>query len=270
MSDILAKNTKPKIVCIQMYSKLGCPEENEEHAQELIGQTAAEQQPDIIILPENFKNLGKLKENLADHCYKDGDGIKRRIGALAKKYNVNIVAGSEADMHNGKIYNTAFIFDRSGECIATYDKTHLVYPSEFKHHPEGDSLCTFMLDGIKCGIVICNDLKFPEPIRKLALEGIEILFVPSAWPDSTLFRLEPLRLARAIENQIFVVNCNACAPGLGKVNAGNSVIIDPSGRVIASAGATEEIIMAECDLHLIENARRGGQSIFERIRPELY
>ena len=269
MLDANTKSTKLKVVCVQMDSKLECPDENYDHAEEMIIQ-AIEEQPDVIVLPECFENYGKLKERLAEICSRDGDKVKARIGGLAKKYKVNIVAGTVLDMHNGKIYNTAYVFDRCGECVAAYDKIQLVYPSEFAYCVEGDSLCTFLLDGVKCGIMVCNDLKFPEPIRKLALDGIDILFVPSAWPESTMYRLEPLRLARAIENQFFVVNCNSCCAAPGKVNGGRSVIIDPSGRIIAIAGKNEEIISAECDLQNIEKSREGGQSIFQRRRPELY
>lgn len=224
----------------------------------------------MIVLPEAFENYGPLRETIADICGKNGDIVKKRIGGLAKKWNVNIVAGSVADLHDGKVYNTAFVFDRNGDCVASYDKTHLVFPDEASIYEEGDRLCTFMLDGVKCGIIICNDLKFPEPIRKLALEGIKILFVPSAWDVGGMFRLRPLRLVRAIENQFFVINCNSCCTTDKKVNAGESEVIDPRGNVIVIAGSKEEILSAECDLQLVEKAHSGGQSIFLRRRPELY
>ena len=269
MADTSTEKTKLKITCIQMDSKLECPDENYDHAENLI-QEAIKEQPDIIVLPEIWENMGTLRKRLSELCCKDGDRVKRRIGGLAKKYKVNIVAGSVYDMHNGSIFNTAFIFDRRGECVATYDKTHLVFPGEFEYVAEGDRLCTFTLDGVKCGIVICNDMKFPEPIRKLALSEINILFVPSAWPVGSLFRLEHLRLARAIENQFFVVNCNSCSTAVGSVYGGKSAIVSPWGRILAEAGTTEETFSAECDLQLIEKGRAGGQSIFTRRRPELY
>lgn len=260
---------KLKITCIQMDSKLACPEENYRHAEELICE-AVKEQPDVIVLPESFENFGPLREKLAEICNREGHIVKERIGSLAKKFKVNIVAGSVADLHGGKIFNTAFVFDRDGECVASYDKTHLVYPSEAKWYAEGDSLCSFMLDGVKCGIIICNDFKFPEPIRKLTLEGIDILFAPSAWDTFGMFRLRPLRLARAIENQIFVVNCNSCCTTDKKTNAGESAIIDPRGNILALAGENEEILSAECDMYLVEKGRQNGQSIFLRRRPEVY
>jgi len=269
MADIERKTTKLKITCIQMDSKLECPDENYDRAEQLI-QEAIKEQPDVIVLPEIWENMGTLRKRLSEICCKDGDRVKRRIGGLAKKYKVNIVAGSVYDMHNGSIYNTAFIFDRRGECVAAYDKTHLVFPGEFEYVAEGDRVCSFTLDGVKCGIVICNDMKFPEPMRKLALSGIEILFVPSAWTVASLFRLEYLRVARAIENQYFVVNCNSCSTVVGTVYGGKSAIVSPWGKILAEAGETEEIFSAECDLQLIDKIRSGGQSIFARRRPELY
>jgi len=269
---MLGENQKAKtlkITCIQMDSKLACPDENYRHAEELICE-AVKEQPDVIVLPEAFENWGQLLERLAEIGNKEGHIVKERIGGLAKKFKVNIVAGSVADLHDGKVYNTAFVFDRNGECVASYDKTHLVYPSEASRYAEGDRTCSFMLDGVKCGIIVCNDFKFPELIRKLALEEIEILFAPSAWDDTGMFRLRPLRLARAIENQIFVVNCNSCSTTATKTNGGESAIIDPRGNILALAGTKEEILSAECDMQLVEKGRENGQSIFLRRRPEVY
>lgn len=269
MADQIQKAKILKITCIQMDSKPANPDENYRHAEELICDVIKEQ-PDVIVLPESFENFCHLRDKLTDICNQNGNIVKERIGKLAKKFKVNIVAGTVANMYDGKLYNTSFVFDRNGECIASYNKTHLVFPGEAALYTEGDSLCSFMLDGVKCGIIICNDIKFPEPVRNLALKGIEILFVPSAWDVGGMFRLRPLRLARAIENQIFVVNCNSCCKTDRKTNAGESAIIDPRGNILALAGKSEEILHAECDMQLIEKGRRNGQSIFLRRRPEIY
>ena len=269
MTEATQGAKKLKITCIQMDAKIGCPEENCAHAEELIVK-ACEEGPDVVVLPEGWKNLGPLNEKLAEFSSHDGDTVKQLFGGLAKKYNVNIVAGTVPDMHGGKIYNTAFVFDRQGACVATYDKTHLCFPGEASRFAEGDSLCSFMLEGVKCGILTCNDLRFPEATRTLALDGIELLFVPSAWPDSTLFRLRVLVAARAIENQMFVVNCNACWATQTKVNGGESTIVDAFGRTLAVAGTKEELISAVCDMQMVATIRDAGQSFLERRRPDVY
>ena len=116
-----------KVTCLQMNMKLGCPDENFSLAEKLIGKSIKEQ-PDVIVLPETWNTGFFPKEKLTDLCCKDGDTVKLRIGELAKKYKVNIVAGSVSNVRNGKVYNTAFVFDRDGEYIAEYDKTHLFTP----------------------------------------------------------------------------------------------------------------------------------------------
>ena len=93
---------------------------------------------------------------------------------------------------------------------------------------------------MNCGIAICYDLRFPEFIRKLALTGIEILFIPAAWSLKRIFPRQILTKARAIENQIFVVFANS---------AGKSEIVNPLGEVIAESGVGEEILMADVDLN---------------------
>lgn len=258
-----------KIACLQMDMKLGCPNENLSHAQKLICE-AAEKQPDVIVLPETWNTGFFPKEKLKDFCCRDGNTVKQCIGELAKRYNVNIAAGSVANIRDDKVYNTAFVFDRNGACIAGYDKTHLFTPmGEDKYFTRGSSLCTFVLDDVKCGIIICYDLRFPELIRKLALQGVKMLFVVSQWPKERLFHLRTLITARAIENQMFVVCCNSCGTAESTVYGGNSAVIGPLGDTAAAAGAGEEILMAECDLRMIDRIR-SSIPVFRDRRPDLY
>lgn len=258
-----------KISCLQMNIKLGYPEENFALAEKLIGD-AMQAKPDVIVLPETWNTGFFPKENLADLCCKDGDAVKNRIGGLAKKYNVNIVAGSVSNVRDGKIYNTALIFDRQGVCVGSYDKTHLFTPmGEDKYYTPGDHLCQFELDGVKCAIIICYDVRFTELVRTLALQGLDLLFVVSQWPKVRISHLRTLTQARAIENQMFVVSCNACDTAGKTVYSGNSAIIDPWGETLALAGEKEEILTADCDLQVLTKIRN-SIPVFRDRRPELY
>lgn len=258
-----------KIACVQMDVTLGMPEENFAKAARLI-EEAMESAPDVLVLPETWNTGFFPAENLADLCDRDCTRVKERIGALAKKFHVNIAAGSVANVRDGKVYNTACVFDREGSCIGSYDKTHLFTPmGEEQYFAKGDHLCRFTLDGVRCGILICYDLRFPELSRSLALQGLDMLFVVSQWPKARIPHLQTLTAARAIENQVFLVCCNACGTAGDTRFGGSSCILDPLGNPIARAGETEQILTGECDLQIVTSIR-GSIPVFRDRRPELY
>lgn len=258
-----------KVTCIQMDMTFGDVEENFPKAAKLIEAAMAEH-PDVVVLPETWNTGFFPKENLKALCDRDGSRVKAEIGALAKKFSVNIVAGSVADLRADKVHNTAYIFDRNGECVASYDKTHLFSPmGEDEFFTPGDKLCRFTLDGTKCGLLICYDIRFPELSRSLAVEGIDVLFMVSQWPKERTYHLRTLAAARAIENQVFLVCCNSCGKAENTVYGGNSAIYDPFGNTLALAGEQEALLTAQCDFSILQNIRT-SINVFADRRPELY
>lgn len=258
-----------KVSLLQMNMKLGKAEENFSVAEKLI-HNAMKDNPDVLVLPETWNTGFFPRENLRELCCENGDAVKRRIGILAKKYCVNIVAGSVSNLRDGKVYNTAFVFDRNGNCIAEYDKTHLFSPmGEDMYYNKGDQRCVFTIDNVKCGLIICYDLRFPELTRSLALKGIDMLFVVSQWPKARTFHLRSLTTARAIENQIFVVCCNSCGIAENTVFGGNSSVVDPMGETLALADEEEQTVSVECDLKILPQIR-SSIPVFKDRRPELY
>ena len=258
-----------KVTCIQMNMLPGQPDENFRIAAQLIEEAMAEK-PDVLVLPETWNTGFFPKDNSETLCDLDGKRVKEEIGALAAKFSVNIVAGSVTNYRDGKVYNTAYIFDRTGACVGTYDKTHLFTPmGEHKYCTAGSQLCRFTLDGVSCGIIICYDVRFPELIRSLTVQGLDMLFVVSQWPKVRTFHLRSLTTARAIENQMFVVCCNSCGSYKTTQYGGNSAIIDPWGETLALAGEEQQLISADCDLQILENIR-STIPVFRDRRPELY
>lgn len=258
-----------KVTCIQMDMQFAKPEENFAHAEDLIRQ-AVKDSPDVLVLPETWNTGFFPKEDLELLADRDGKTVKARIGALAKEFGVNIVAGSVANVKNGKVYNTAYVFDREGNCIASYDKTHLFTPmGEDSYFEKGDHLCRFTLDGKSCGLIICYDVRFPELTRSLTVPGLDVLFMVAQWPDVRTFHLRSLTTARAIENQMFLCCCNSCGKAGQTQYGGNSAIIDPWGETIALAGEGEELLSAECDFSILQNIRT-SINVFADRRPELY
>ncbi|WMI72169.1 carbon-nitrogen family hydrolase [Aminobacterium sp. MB27-C1] len=258
-----------KIALLQMDIAFADPVANRNKAEEMICE-AVKGNPDVICLSETW-NVGFFpKENLKDLADVDGQPTKELLGRLASKYKVNIVGGSVANRRGDKIYNTGFVFDREGKCIAEYDKIHGFSPSgEHTYFEGGSKLCTFELDGIKAGMIICYDMRFLELVRTLALDGIQILFIPAQWPHPRLKHWKTLAMARAIENQMFVAAIN----GVGTANdlkfCGNSMLIDPWGEILVNAGEDEKIVMAEADFSIVEDIRE-RINVFRDRKPEFY
>ena len=258
-----------KISCIQMNVRAGQPEVNITRVEMLV-KRAANRKPDVILLPELW-NTGFAPKHI-DRMQADIDGARTReqIGKLAGELRVNIVAGSVLTQKGGALYNTAYIFDRAGDCIAEYDKTHLFSPSgEGEAYAAGDRIVTFPLDGVTCGILICYDLRFGELSRALALSGAKVLFIPAEWRKVATGQMLALLRARAIEEQVFAALCNGCGEANGTTFGGMSAIVDPMGKVLARAGRTEKMISAEIDFATQERIRK-ELTVFIDRRPELY
>ncbi len=261
---------KMKVSCIQLNMEFGKVDNNYQHAIELIRKTVETEKSDVVVLPETWSTGYYPTENLESYCESNGDRIKREFSALAKELNVNIVGGSIANFKDGKIKNTSYIFNRNGEAVGEYDKTHLFTPmNEDDYFEFGDKTTTFELDGHKCGIIICYDVRFCELVRTLALQGIEILFMVSQWPDKRVNHLMTLTTARAIENQMFVACCNSCGKANATVFGGHSQIIDPWGEVLVRADADEKVITAECDFSIIKGIRE-SINVFNDRKTEIY
>ena len=252
-----------------MNMEFCAPDENFRRAKDLI-RKASKESPDVIVLPELWNTGFFPKENLASISDENGERTKLEMSALAKELSVNIIAGSVANVREGKAYNTSYVFDRSGKCICEYDKAHLFSPmGENEFFNQGNAVKTFTLDGRKCGVIICYDLRFPELSRKLALEGAEIIFLVAQWPDARIPHLSALAKARAIENQIFFAVCNSCGNAGATQYGGNSVIFDPWGEMISVAGESEEIITAECDMEISAGIRKSINVFCDR-RADIY
>lgn len=256
-----------RVSCVQLDMKLGDVKANFAHAEAMIREAVNRDHPDTVVLPETW-NTGFFPQELAPCADDDGKATKALCSALAKELHINIVAGSVANRRADGYYNTAYVFDRSGNLVAEYDKTHLFTPSgEHNFFRMGSRTCRFTLEGIPCGLIICYDIRFPELIRSLTVQGVDLLFVVSQWPAKRAMHLDTLARARAIENQTFLALCNSAAADTAC--AGHSAIIDPWGEYLAQAGETEEIISADLDFSVIQGIRE-SINVFRDRRPDLY
>jgi predicted amidohydrolase len=105
------------------------------------------------------------------------------------------------------------------------------------------------------GMTTCYDLRFPELYRVLVDRGAQLVVVPAAWPAARLEHWRLFTRARAVENQVFLLACNAAGTQAGVRLGGHSVVVDPWGRVVAEAGDDEEVLLAELDLQTLTDIR---------------
>ena len=258
-----------KISVMQMEVSMGNIHENITNLKAQLEDFSPGDMPDVLVLPELW-TTGFYPTPISDYADENGDHIKSVLSALAKQYSLNIVGGTVITKNDSGIYNTCHCFDRNGNLSAVYSKTHLFSPmGEHEHFTPGNEMAVFSIDGIKCGIAVCYDLRFPEWIRKLAMSDISILFLPAAWPKRRLAHWRILSQARAIENQMFVVTANCAGRQPTMKCAGHSAIIDPWGELLAEAGEEPALLTADLDLG-VQKEIREKLNVFADRRPELY
>jgi predicted amidohydrolase len=260
-----------KISVAQISCSLGEPEANLSKVHDFsrrVKETGAE----LIVFPEMI-DTGYSMPVIQKHAASWTSGFVPGLQEIAKDLSIAIVSGvSERD--SSCIYNTQVLVDASGNIAAKYRKTHLyaVAPVEEQTcFAPGDTFATFALGGLHFGFSICYDLRFPEMYRKLATEqNVEAFVISSAWPFPRVEHFRTLAMARAIENQCYVIVSNRVGKDGDLWFCGSSAIIDPRGVVIAAASADrEELIEADLSKELVVSVRRRVESLAHR-RPELY
>ncbi|MBL5782114.1 carbon-nitrogen family hydrolase [Heyndrickxia sporothermodurans] len=260
-----------KISIYQMEIIPGNPMENMKKVRAWIEKEVKNSGPDVIVLPEMWTTSYTLEDI---HHYADDNGqtIIPFLQTMAQTFNINIIGGSFANKVNGKIFNTAVVINRQGEAIYQYDKVHLVPMLNEPKYLEGGRIVpeVFELDGIKMGLIICYDLRFPEVIRPLALEGAEVLFIVAEWPIERLNHWRNIQITRAIENQLFVVSCNNVGSYQSTTFAGNSMVVNPSGDTLIEGSTTvEETLYISINIEETLEVRQKVPVFSSRV-PNLY
>ena len=188
----------------------------------------------------------------------------------AQKYQVHLIGGSVANRVDNGVKNTLLIINKDGRLVHQYSKLHLFkLMDEHVYLKAGSEKGLFQLDNYQFAGAICYDIRFPEWIRAHTSEGAEALFVVAEWPTQRLSHWRALLIARAIENQCYVIGCNRSGQDPNTQFAGHSLIIDPWGEVIAEAGESEEILSAEIEMDLVKEVRK-QIPIFADRKPEFY
>lgn len=223
---------------------------------------------DLFLLPELWSTGYALKD-LCMLASDEGEEEAQFLGYLAQKYKVWFAGGSVAAKTKSGIYNRAQIIDRTGKLQAIYDKVHLVpMLDEPLYLAAGDKRCTHTIEGICFGFAICYDIRFCEFMRRLALDGAEVMLISAQWPTVRAEHWKILARARAIENQYYLFAANGVTPGPNGF-AGNSIALAPDGTTLSGFEMETGIKSAVVDTSLVKKLRK-SVPVLENRRPELY
>jgi predicted amidohydrolase len=232
----------------------------------------------LVVLPEVFAWRG-LRADEPGAAEPIPGPTTDGLAALARELAITLCAGSLLERVPGepRAFNTSCVFDPSGTMIARYRKVHLfdvdlpgrVSVRESDTRAPGDLVVTARTPLGTLGLSICYDLRFPELYRRLVRAGADVLLVPSAFTFPTgAAHWEVLCRARAIESQCYVVAPNQTGQSPhGFADWGDSMIVDPWGRVLARAGDGEGVVTAEIDLEYLARVRRELPSLAHQRLP---
>ncbi|WP_346236340.1 carbon-nitrogen hydrolase family protein [Niabella insulamsoli] len=251
--------------------------------------TLSAYQADFALFPEFFNSPLLAEFNHLDtreamyELAKKTDQIRTKIAELAIAYNVNIIAGSMPVVEDGKLYNIAYLCHRDGK-LSEYRKIHIT-PNESRYYgiTGGDKIKAINTDCGKIGVLICYDVEFPELSRLLALEGMNILFVPYLTDTQNAYtRVRHCAMARAIENECYVAiaGCVGNLPGVNNMDIqfGQAAVFTPSdfafptNAVKAEATPnTEMTLIVDVDLTLLKELHNyGSVKTMKDRRTDLY
>lgn len=249
--------------------------QNIAQARALIEAVTAKERVNLIVLPEIWTCLGgdraqkfAAAEALPTPGETGGEAYEfLRQAALQNRIYVH--GGSIGELGTGKLFNTSLVFGPKGEELARYRKMHLfdiVTPDgqgyrESATYGAGDEVVTFVAEGLKIGLAICYDLRFPALFSRLRQQGAELILLPAAFTLQTgKDHWEVLLRARAIETQCWVAAA-ACTglhrepDGQPRYTYGHSLIVDPWGHVVAKASDGPGFANASIDRDLTARIR---------------
>ncbi len=264
------------VACAQLAPVIGDLERNRARTSDAVAR-AAQAGARLVVLPElctsgyvfaDADEAARFAEPL------DGPAV-RSWRALSAEHRMVVVGGVCEALGGGRLGNSAVVIDR-GELVAVYRKTHLWDREKLVFAPGEEMPSVVSTSCGRVGPAICYDAFFPEVTRALAMDGAELIAAPMNVPVLGP-RLEPLpaevvaSVAAAVQNRVFVAQCDRAGEERGVSWVGASAIIDPGGRLLARSAAGEALLVAEIEPAAAQDKRWGerNDALGDR-RPDLY
>ncbi len=255
-------------------------EKNIEKAEELIIQ-AVSKGSNMVALPEIW-NSPYGNDFFAKYAEEEGGETYKFMSEIAKKNKIYLIGGSipEREVVEGVeyLYNTSYTFDKKGELIGKYRKTHLfdidikdkIRFMESDTLTPGDTINTIDTEYGKIGVAICFDARFPEIFRKMTLEGAKAIILPGAFNINTgPYHWFMTMKARAVDNQVYFAAISPARAKLGYIAFAHTCLVDPWGEVIIDMETEEGVQVGEVDFDYVDSIRK-QLPILSAMKPELY
>ncbi len=231
-----------------------------------------------IVLPEMW-SCPYSKEYF--HVFADaerGETVEA-MSRWARENEIILVGGSVPERADGKLYNTCFVFDKSGKQIARHRKIHLfdvdieggIRFKESNSFAAGEDISVFDTEYGKMGVLICFDIRFPELVRAMAKRGAEVIFCPAQFNMTTGPKHWELTVrARAMDNELYFVGASAARYlGFDYECWGHSAVAGPFGMIEAECDESEQIMYCDIDLNEVDSVRRQLPT-FLHLREDIY
>jgi predicted amidohydrolase len=235
----------------------------------------AQRGADLVLLPELWAPGGFAYRTWAERAEGLDGPIVQAMAEAARDLGAVVHAGSLVERvpddapasergETGRgLWNTSVVLGPDGAVLASYRKIHRFGfgQGEPVLMEPGTDIVTVDLPlgdagaAVTTGLATCYDLRFPELFRRLLDAGAELVLVPAAWPAARVEAWTLLGRARAIEDQLIMVQCNTGGTHGGLAMGGHSQVVDATGRVLAEAGTGEEVLVVDLDTAAVDTWR---------------
>ena len=258
-----------KVAAVQISGLPGDLQGNLRHVESMARQGAA-QGCRLLLFPE-LSDLGYDLQVAADQGREAWPEVRKRLTDLAEELNVCLVCGVCLPGEDG-LFNALTAFGPAGDILCEYRKIHLLRTAdtdERKAFVPGRKIVNFELDGMRFGLALCYDLRFPELFRAHALAGCHCLLLASAWPAARISAWEPMCISRAVENQCFLLGANRVGDKGAFPFGGRSLFVTPTGDADIAAEVQEAFVYGEVTPEEVVTARR-IMPVLSHRRPDIY
>lgn len=235
------------------------PEENIIRANKSLGEIDISS-GDLVILPEMFSTGFSMRSELCIEMEEEKNKTLHFLQRLAILNSCCVIAGVTTKI-NENFFNESLAL-LPNKKIISYRKNYLFSPAkEHMTFTAGDEIKTFEWNQWVIGMSICYDLRFPELYRELAAKRTNLMVNIANWPLDRIEHWITLLKARAIENQSFIVGVNRTGTDPNSTYNGNSMIIDPMGKVVLDAGENPGVYGSTIEIETVNSWRKSFPAV---------